>query len=170
MKKILTIAVLLFATFAFGNPAIFQMEIGKTTESEMRSLYKSKHTGVNKFTLGNMYSISPEQIEFDGLKDITVIFDNEEILVGVLTIFGKHKFDYLYKILNSKYKLTYEDIPFVGSKVAEFKENDTQIFLEAPHLNFDMSMNYLHNDLMIKYEQQSKAEKQTKEKNEALQL
>lgn len=170
MKKILAIVVLLFATFSFGNPSIFQMEIGKTTESEMRSLYESDDIGVNKYTSGNMYSIPPEQIEFDGLKKVTIIFDKEEKLVGVIAIFHKSKFDYLYKILNSKYKLTYEDLPFVGSKIAKFKENDTQIFLEAPHLSFDMIMNYIHDDFEKNFQQQNKAEKQAKTKSEASQL
>ncbi|MHB0765820.1 hypothetical protein ACYCFC_15785 [Stutzerimonas sp. NM35] len=170
MKKAITIASLLMATSALADPKIFNMELGKTTEKEFRTLYNAQKTGINKYTDGSMYELNNSEIEFESLQKVTTIFDSDEVLVAVLTTFPKSKFDYLNKILSQKYKNVSQEIPFVGNKSATFRDGETEITLSAPHMSFEMSMNYIRDDLKREYEKQLKAESGQKKKNEASQL
>lgn len=68
MKKGIALAISLFSSVAFADPTIFNMELGKTTETQVKSLYNVKHTGTNKYSNGNMYSVPTSAINFDGFK------------------------------------------------------------------------------------------------------
>ena len=170
MKKGIVLAISLFSSVAFADPTIFNMELGKTTESQLKSLYNIQHTGTNKYSNGNMYSVPTSAINFDGLQEVTTIFDTKGVLVAVLTTLPKSKFDYLNQMLGGKYKRVSQNIPFVGNKSATYRDGATEITLEAPHMSFEMSMNYIRDDLRRAFNQQSEAEKQQKQKNEASQL
>ena len=170
MKKGIALAVSLFSSVAFADPTVFNMELGKTTESQLKSLYNIQHIGTNKYSNGNMYSVPTSAIIFDGLQEVTTIFDTKGVLIAVLTTLPKSKFDYLNQTLSSKYKRVNQNIPFVGNKSATYRDGGTEITLKAPHLSFAMSMNYIRDDLMRAFNQQNEAEKQQKQKNEASQL
>src|SRR3990167_10281849 len=85
MKKGIALAISLFSSIAFADPTIFNMELGKTTESHLKSMYNVQHTGTNKYSNGNMYSVPASDINFDGLQKITTIFDTKGVLIAVLT-------------------------------------------------------------------------------------
>ncbi|OOE49069.1 hypothetical protein BZG12_16260 [Salinivibrio kushneri] len=146
------------------------MELGAMKEKDLKAKYNVTHTGTNKYSSGNMYSIPVSSIDFQGLKEVTTIFSSDGKLVGVLTTLPKNKFDYLNKALSGKYKLVNQKIPFVGNKAATYRDGATEITLEAPHMSFDMSMNYINDELMRAFKQQSEAEARQKQKNEASQL
>lgn len=170
MKKGIALAISLFSSFAFADPTVFGMELGEMTENELKAKYNVSHTGTNKYSNGNMYSVPASSIDFQGLKEITAIFSTDEKLVAVLTTLPKNKFDYLNQALSGKYKLVSQQIPFVGNKSATYRDGSTEITLEAPHLSFDMSMNYINDDLMRAFKQQSEAEARQKKQNETSQL
>lgn len=170
MKKGITLAVSLFSSVAFADPTIFNMELGKTTESQLKSMYNAHHAGTNKYSNGNMYSLPTSAINFEGLQKVTAIFDTKGVLVAVLTTFPNSKFDYLNKALGDKYKRTSQNIPFVGNKSASYRDGGTEITLESPHMSFEMTMNYIRDDLMRSFNQQSQTEKRQKQKSEAAQL
>lgn len=173
-RKVVTFGIVLllslFSTAAFADPTIFSMELGVTTEDQLKSMYKVEHIGTNKYSDGNMYSIPTGEVSFDGLKELTVIFDTDGVLVAVLAKLPKSKFSYLNSILSEKYKRVSQNIPFVGNKSASYRDGSTEISLDAPHLSFDMSMNYLRDSLLRAFRQQSEAEKRQKQKGEAAQL
>lgn len=170
MKKGIALSLSLLSSLAVADPTIFDMELGKTTESQLKSMYSVQHTGLNKFSRGNMYSVPASNIEFEGLQEVTTIFDRNQVLVAVLTNFPKSKFDYLNQVIGSKYKLVSQKIPFVGNKSATYRDGSTEITLEAPHMSFTMSMNYINDDLMRSFNQQSEAEQKQKQANEASKL
>ncbi|HBC3535467.1 TPA: hypothetical protein KDZ66_004444 [Vibrio vulnificus] len=170
MKKGLTLALSLFSSLVFADPTVFGMELGKTTENELKSLYSVNHLGVNKYSHGNMYSVPTSSIKFDDLQEVTTIFDSKNVLIAVLTKFPKSKFDYLNNAIGGKYALVNKKIPFVGDKSATYRDGDTEISLNAPHMGFGMSMNYIRDDLMRAFNKQNEAEKQEKTKNESSQL
>lgn len=170
MKRGLALAITLLSSSAFADPTIFGMELGAMTEKDLKDTYNVRHTGMNKYSRGNMYSIPVSSIDFQGLKEVTTIFSAEGKLVAVLTTLPKAKFDYLNQALSGKYKKVSQKIPFVGNKSATYREGDTEIILEAPHMSFDMSMNYVNDQLMKSYKQQSKIEASQKQKSEAAQL
>lgn len=170
MKKGIALAISLFSSSVFADPTIFGMELGKMTEKDLKAKYNVSHTGTNKYSSGNMYSVPTSSIDFQGLKEVTTIFSTEGKLVAVLTTLPKSKFDYLNQALSGKYKLVNQQIPFVGNKSATYRDGATEITLEAPHMSFDMSMNYINDDLMRAFKQQSEAEARQKKQNEASQL
>lgn len=170
MRKGIALAISLISASAFADPTIFGMELGNMTEKELKAKYNVSHTGTNKYSSGNMYSVPTSSIDFQGLKEVTTIFSTSGKLVAVLTTLPKSKFDYLNQALSGKYKLVNQQIPFVGNKSATYRDGSTEITLEAPHMSFDMSMNYINDDLMRAYKQKSEAEARQKQKSEASQL
>ncbi len=170
MKKGIALAISLFSSVVFADLTIFNMELGKTTETQLKSMYNVQHTGTNKYSNGNMYSVPTSAINFDRLQKVTTIFDTKGVLIAVLTTLPKSKFDYLNQTLGSKYKRVSQNIPFVGNKSATYRDGGTEITLEAPHLSFEMTMNYIRDDLMRAFNQQSEVEKRQKQQSEASQL
>lgn len=170
MKKAIALAICFFSSVAFADPTIFNMELGKTTENQLKSMYNVQHAGTNKYSKGNMYSVPTSVINFDGLQEVSTIFDKKGVLVAVLTTLPKSKFDYLNQTLGGKYKRVSQNIPFVGNKSATYRDGGTEITLEAPHMSFEMTMNYIRDDLMRAFNQQSEAEKRQKQQSEASQL
>ena len=172
MKKKITIALAsaTLASGAFADPAGFNMKLGKTTESEVKSMYSTQHSGINKYTNGNMYELRSTDINFEGLQEVSTIFNSEGTLVAVLTKFPKGKFEYLNQIMSQKYKRVRHEVPRVGNKSATYLDGETEITLNAPHLSFEMSMNYIRLELKREYEQQVADERNQQRKNESQQL
>ncbi|OOF87942.1 hypothetical protein BKG93_00280 [Rodentibacter ratti] len=150
------------------------MELGKTTEQEVKEMYSLEQDGINSYSDGNQYYINTREIDFDGLKSTLVIFDKQGILVGVLSTLSesdpmKHgTFSHLYKILNNKYKLVKKERPFVGDQFAKFKDGNTEITLNAPHMgNFEIRLDYIRNNLLENYKKRNAKDKKAKIENDA---
>lgn len=167
---LLAIVLLGFNSAAYSNPTAFGLEIGKTSSAELNEKYDATSAGINKYTRGPMFSVPASEISFSGLRELTAIFNRDDELVGVLTTFPKSKFDYLNKAIGGKYSLVSQEIPFVGTKSATYRDGQTEIKLHAPHLSFEMQLTYLHAELRSQFEQQSEAEKKEREKAESSQL
>jgi len=136
--------LLFIPLICFSNPAPFGLEIGKTTISQAKSKYLTMHkVGVGEYTQGEMYEINPSDIKTSGLKNLTLVFSKDKRLMAVQSTFYQGEFDYFFNLLSNKYKLNYKDIPFVGDKSAEFISGETKIFLDAPHMSFEMTLDYI---------------------------
>lgn len=170
MKKSVALALAFFSSACIADPSVFGMELNKMTESELKAKYNIHYEGINKFSNGNSYSVPASSIDFQGLKEVTTIFDDKRILVAVLTTLPKKKFDYLFQALNGKYTLVNKKIPFVGNKTATYQDGSTEITLSAPHMSFNMSMNYITKDFMKTYTQITEAESHQKQQKETSQL
>jgi hypothetical protein len=170
IKPLFLSVMMLVSATAWADPAPFGLEIGKTTIKEMQAKYSASNIGENKYSGGEMYSIKPSQIEFDGLQEITTVFSKDGQLLAVLTTLPKNKFEYLYESMGKKYKLISKEIPFVGNKSAKYVNGNTEISLDAPHLSFEMTMNYISKDLQKAFEAQSATENAKKKSKESSQL
>ena len=69
MKKEFIFATLLFSASAIADPTILGMELGRMTEQALKTKYNVSHSGVNKYSGGNMYSIPVSSIDFEGLRE-----------------------------------------------------------------------------------------------------
>lgn len=170
MKKLVIAALLVTPAFSWANPAPFGLEIGKATIKDVEAKYGAERTGINKYSNGEMYDLDVSGINFDGLQKATVIFSQDGKLLAVLTTLPKNKFDYLLSSLSGKYKVVSKKLPYVGNKSAKFIDGNTEITLDAPHLSFDMEMNYIDKDLWGSYKSQSSSEQKKKQQSEASQL
>lgn len=170
MNKAALVGFSMWSSILFADPVIFGMELGKTTESEIKSSYAASYQGMNKYSQGNMYSIPTSKIDFDGLQEVTTVFNQKGELIAVLTTLPKSKFDYIKNALDGKYKRVSQKIPFVGNKSVTYRDGSTEIELNAPHMSFEMSMNYIQDELMTSFNRQSKAEEEQKRSRDASQL
>ena len=174
MKKFVLPLLTALSLPVFADPTVFKMELGKTTEQEVKEMYTLTQDGTNRYSDGNQYYIDRKEIDFEGLKSTLVIFDKQGVLVGVLSTLHESNpmnhetFSRIYGVLNNKYKLVRKERPFVGDQFAKFKDGKTEITLNAPHLgNFEVNLDYVRSELIDNYKKRSVKEKEDKAKNDA---
>ncbi len=170
MKFFLLTTLVILPFLANADPSPFGLEISIATVESSKAKYHMKYAGENRYNAGDMYNLNVEEISIEGLQSATAIFDKEKKLVAILTTFSKNKFDYLFSTMKKKYKMSSKNIPFVGNKSATFKNGNSTIVLNAPHLSFQMSMNYINNDFQKTYQEIKRKEAQAKRKAEQSKL
>lgn len=169
LKTILA-AMLLTTTLIHADPSPFGLEIGKSTIDIMKEKYTSNYIGNYNLTQGEVYDLDPTELGIDGMQSARVIYDKNGKLMAVFTTFPKGKFQYLFGQMKSKYKLVSSNIPFVGDTSAKFTNGNTEIQLVAPHMSFEMEMNYVDKNLLKSAKQKSANDVQSKSKKEAEKL
>jgi hypothetical protein len=113
-----------------------------------RGRFFPSDAGINKFTKGRMLGISSDQIEGRGIQRITLIFDADDSLTALTASaekqMGNGAYADAFKQLHAQYAKKYSVIsaalPFVGDCHAEYKNRGCSIELDAPHLDFNMSV------------------------------
>jgi hypothetical protein len=170
MKFMLATALFFTSAAVIADPKPFGLEIGKATIADAEKAYNIEKTGTNKYSNGPMYNVPVSQLNYDGLKELTLIFNQKGILTGALATLPKDQFKATHQSLSKKYKVISQQVPFVGNSSAKYIDGSTEIELNAPHLSFDMSMNYLHKELKNAFEAQSKAESAAKKRAQESQL
>ncbi len=169
MKKLMIICIFSCST-AFAETTVFGLELGKTTEKELKEMYPVKDEGLNKWNEGGMYSIPIKSINFEGLQSVLTIFSVESRLVAVLAKFEKGKFDYLKQALDSKYSLIESDLPLVGNKFIAYRDGSTEIFLDSPHMGFQLELDYYNKEFLSSAHEQIIDRKRQKQVAEQSQL
>ena len=69
--------------------------------------------------------------------------------------------------LAAKYKQVEKSQPFVGDARATFRQGDSVVELDAPHLSFTMTLRYMTQALQKTFKQQSTSNKAAKERTQA---
>lgn len=170
MIKKIVLGLSFVSSLVLADPAPFGLQIGKATVADVKSKYSMKHIGMNKYSNGAMYELDATELPLEGLQSSTIVLGSNGKIEAVLCTLSKDKFDYLFGTLKKKYKLVNSSIPFVGDKYAKFIDGNTEIILNAPHMSFEMDMNYVDKNLMKKFKQQTANEQQQKKNKEAAQL
>lgn len=166
----LAIPFALSAAVAIADPAPFGLELGKTTVAEAKAKFDLNGKGTNRYSDGPMFDVPVSEVNFEGLQDLTLIFDTRDTLVGVLATLPKHQFGTMHGMLSDKYRVVSSNIPFVGDSSAKYVDGGTEITLDAPHMSFDMSMNYLRKELRDAFKRKSAEEAKAKAQQRAGQL
>jgi hypothetical protein len=113
---------------------LFGLKIGSITLDQIKAKYKVTEKANNKWTNKPMYQIEPiSQIDFEGIQELTLVFDDKEVLQALVAKFGKERYN-LLEGLDAKYNSSYKRIPYVGDKKARFIAVNGVIELEAIHL------------------------------------
>lgn len=183
----LLITIVLFllstSTALAANPAPLGLELGVATLAQARQALGGKtrltDAGTNAYSGGRMIKGDGTGLEVEGLSEITLIFDKNDKLAAVLMTLPKQEgmsdmqngmFKKTLATLSAKYKLVEKRVPFVGDSYAKFRQGDSIIELDAPHLSFNMNLRYLTNDLQAAFNRQSEVEKSAKQRRQASQL
>lgn len=170
MKRIVVAIAACFPLVVPADPAPFGLEIGKARVKDMKDKYSAQEAGINQYSAGEMYDLDVAKLGFEGLQTCRAIFDKEGKLAAVLATLPKRRFDEIFQTLKGKYRLHGAEIPFVGDKSARFQDGSTRIMLDAPHLSFTMTMNYVRDDLWRAFQEQSRKSKENKKQKEAAKL
>lgn len=149
MNKLLCIVLFSFSTFFLSinnylaNPAPLGLELGKATLKEIEKNYKIIES--QSLLGGKAISIQLNSIDFEKIQQVIFYVDKDGVLQGTLIQMNKSEFDETFDSLQKKYTLVSKEIPFVGNKKAFLKMDDVIIYLEAPHLSFEMNLIYRTN-------------------------
>lgn len=167
---IFALSICLLSSFVYAEPSPFGITIKTTTAEELKEKYSVKEMGVNTYSNGKVYDISPEQVEFEGLESLRVIFSEDNKALGIFSVINKDKYNQLFNMLSLKYKLVSKKDAFVGDQSAVFIDGKTKITLVSPHLSFTLNVNYVHKDLNDAFDKISSEEKKQKSEKEAAKL
>lgn len=170
LKKIILYCIFCTPILIMANPSPFGLQIEQVTISDVKSKYKTRDAGINKYSQGKMLYLNPKELNFEGLKEALAIFSKEDKLLAVLLKMPKKKFNNIFSSLNSKYKLENKKIPFVGNKSAKFIDGNTEVMLNAPHMGFTMDLHYVSKNLWKTYNKTKTKEQKQKKQKESSQL
>lgn len=148
MKNGFLMGLLLMPILSFANPAPYGFELGHLSVKEFKERHIGRFEGISEWSEGEMYTLLPAEIHLAGIKDITVIFDKNEMLVAILTILEKDRFFSLLHMLQANYTPISQEIPFVGDRTASFSDGNVQINLRAPRMGLDMYLEYVMLDFV----------------------
>jgi hypothetical protein len=154
-----------------GKRSPLGLEIGvadlATVKAKLEGQTRLTEAGINKWTQGPMLKSNGEGLDVEGLKEITFIFGQDEKLDGVIMILDKDRLKEVTAALGKKYKKVRENIPFVSDALALYRQGDSIVRVEAPHLSFVMQVLYLSNRLQEAFEKGSRAEEAERRRHQA---
>lgn len=156
------------------NAAPLGLEVGYATlagvRAELGRLTTLEDQGTNQYTNGTMLGSNGEGLNVDGLTSLTLIFDKNEVLAGVLMTLPKNVKE-TYSQLSKKYHKVENKIDnFMGYGYVRLEQGDTWVELDAQHLSFTMELRYLTKALMADFKQQSAADNAKKKQEQANKL
>lgn len=174
LLKVLFGFVIASASVANAGTKVLGFELGVTTVEEVKAALQNKarinaistnrHSGGPQFdTAGNGYQI-------DGLISVHYIFDAQSKLAAVMLKMNKDRFSSVFSMLANKYPVASQQRPFVGNQFAEFKTQDAIIIVNAPHLSFEMDVDYIRIDLMSRYNANNALDAAAQRRHEASQF
>lgn len=166
MKHILASLLFLATITVFADPAPFGLEIGKASVADAEKMYSIEKSGNAEYHEGVVYKVAVNQVAFEGLKELTLVFNEKNVLEAVIATLPNSQFESLHESLSKKYKVIGEKNPYVGDKQMDYVNGSTRISLTAKHLSFNMNMIYMHKDLLSALIAQEKEEEASKKKSQ----
>lgn len=167
IKHFLIFILYILTSFtALAEPSPFGLEINKITYDEVKQKYSGKDVGFNKYTGGKMFDINRSNIDIEGIKSIRAIFNENDVLLGIIATFGKNRYDSLLQSLSKNYKMISKKDAFVGDQHAKFLDHNTHIDISSPHMSFELTISYIHDDFEKLFLAKSDQEQKEKKKKE----
>ena len=162
-----------------GTP-VLGFKLGDSTfESVTRQLQGWDDIGTNSYNDGKMIATNGNGYGIDHLQKVTYIFSTQNTLDAVLIQIDNRdsKMDnegfkkFKGYIAKNGYQQISNQEPFVGNQYAEFKTPSGNIIeVGAPHLSFDLNINYQTAQFAKQYQQKSQQAKTEKINTEAAQF
>lgn len=173
-RRWLCVALAMVPMMAQAGPGPFGLSVGETTMEEARTELSGKTSlqskGINKWSNGPMLSSAGAGLGLDGLQEALFIFDQENTLTSVVLSLHKNRYEDMRQMLGNQYPLIDEQAPFVGNKIATFREEGVTIEAKSPHMSFTMTLSYLSEDFSRQYQLAKEQEQQEKAQRESSQL
>lgn len=144
------------------NISVFGISLGVTTIDDLVSRHliesKDEHEGINRFTEGKQYYLSPLDFNDSSMQSLLVIFDKNEKASAVIAIYDTDDFDSINYRLQKKYATRTHvrssvDNSFVtynnGMNIIEFEKND---------LNYQAELRILSDEFFKQYKKDISSE------------
>lgn len=169
INKLLYIILIIFANLnSYANPAPLGFELNKTTISEVAKLYPIIRKETN-YWQGYNYYFNVRDVKLDGLNELLIICDEADIIQSVILTINNNKFAEFHELLSGKYKLIHDQLTNSAGKETRFIDDDCTIILDVPNSDHNMSLIYITNKFLIKFEtKQQEEDKLKKAKNREL--
>lgn len=162
--------LILSACTVVAAPAPFGMELNSDCESQLRTRTAAP-TGINKYSVGPMYDIDTSGIDFRDLRNLTIICDSDDKLVGVLASLSKRSrgatFKRLVGMLEGKYQTVSVEGAYVGTRKAQFYSDGVVIRINEPHLGFTTKLEYLTQNFLERFNASDRRERQRQRQSES---
>lgn len=160
IKKQMSILLMLFVSFfTYAEVSVIGITINQDTKEDIEKNYIIENKD------GAVWGLKRSEIPIEGIKKAEVIFQDDHVK-GVWLVVEKHRFNYFFDALKSKYKLIKKDTPFVGNQYARFEKEDVLIWIDAPHMSFNMDVVYMdkkYKKELDAYRNKMKQEKKNRE-------
>lgn len=155
--------------FAVGKATLAQVKAGLA----QRGIPAGEST--NAWSNGPMLE-AQGSFGIDGVKSANFIFQPDGRLVAIDLDIAKsrdlqnQRFDDLVKMLSHKYTLDSKVRPFVGDARARFHNGPVVIYLDSPHMSFDMDLIYATEAFMKSFRAKQALQEQNKKAQAGSQL
>lgn len=178
VRSLALVGCLLIPAVQAADVAPLGFPVGKATKSQVETSLRGKVVlktlGTNKYSLGPMLSAPGHGFELEGLNEALFVFDRNETLVAVRMQFEKgfmgDRFRKLYAYLRQKYPVTDQSIPHVGDSWARFRQGNVAIKIDAPHMNFTVTVLYMTQDFEKRFRDALREERQNRKQREVNQF
>ena len=174
LSKVASIILFILGIFisgiSFSQVVVMGHTIGQSTTRDLLGSPEGRHmreAGINEFSGGRIYHIQGNHYDIAGLKSVVYTFDQQDKLVAVLLTMDKNRFNSIRQILNENYRVVDEKVPFVGDKYVSYISGNVQIWLNAPHLSFEMTITYITDSLAQKIQQEVERSQQETRRRES---
>lgn len=152
---------------AGDNAEPLGFKLGATPLNDIKKIdVDMKFAAYSHWTGGERWESTGKVHNIEGLKGVIYIFNKISHLDVIKLTMNKDYFDKINKYLKSKYTLISQSIPPVGDKFVKYKQGNSIIEINAPHLNFEMTVTYKTTAFDRVFNQQVKKEKQSKEQEQ----
>lgn len=132
IRSCLAAACLFFCSTLMAQTTAFGISLGQSTLQDLESQYTLEALGASNVTGGPIYKVSGDQINFDQLDYVEIVFDEESRAVGIMATFPPTKFDYLKALLSEQYEQLSDEVFGSAYRIITFKDGGSRIELDAP--------------------------------------
>lgn len=134
-KVIITFTALLLSAHTNAVTTVYGLTLNSTNEIDFTKKFpNAKHDGISKYSEGNIYLIPAKDLNQPDLIEVSVIFDDDNILACITLTYPGPKYWDLKPELDLRYSLFKELIPRVRSGYSIYKNDDIYINLSQEYL------------------------------------
>lgn len=157
----LLLTTIIISFCANANPSPLGFELNRSTISDVEKQYRITVKERNYWD-GNNYYINIRDVKLDGLRELLVICNDNDVIQALILTVDKDKFPKFFDSLSEKYQIVAKETHMFGYKKAEFNADQSIIIMESPHFSFDMWIIYITKSFYEKYKKQRAEEEEIK--------
>ena len=149
----------------------FGLVLGQSSPSVLADRFPSaSHRGISTWTRGALYQVPGSELPLQGAKHAVFVFDLDEQLDAAFITIEKRRFHEVMRLLDGQYRRLSASVPHVGNRHVKWEADDIVIELDAPHLSFEMELQYQTKQFLEQFERGQAEQREQQRQREAEQL